>query len=492
VRPNYEQHAFFIPAATITEAISRIFALTGAQPQTRGEKRALVALRDALDLDIDIVRTNAVLGERLAAALGVEWRPAVHTILNKVTLAGLNTLLEGATEAYHRGSLEQVAKPTPSTLVGPGWAAFNPAVSKIEAVTRIAGLTGAPHEWLGPGSKEHKSVLTNLADRLLPSGVLDRSSKTRLARALAREFGVEWSDSCASTGETISLDGLNTILAGAERRLGRLGTTAAEMLATPEAEGKALAAALNDGWEAQPWDGRKCIDWMQKEAVRGFNENEWQGWYFEARGRQILNAAFPPSIRPVRVRYCNTPFDYSLNYVWDLKAHTEEHVFPVAGRRRRGMASVILNEEQAIRECVADQGLGFLVLSGAALMDEDLAFVTWHRSFKLAQGGRSAPSNSGKSRMRKVAFTPLHVEGFWIANTPSLDAAVAAGQLRVMGHGFRQAPKVEGGVGAKRGAKFAMHVPWAREGQIRVVGARPLVALQIAKRAWEYQAESLE
>jgi DNA ligase (NAD+) len=471
VSSTYDDQDFFIPAATMTEAISRIFGLTGVQPQTRGEKRALIALRDALDLDVDVVRTNAVLGERLAEALGVEWRPAEHTILNKVTIAGLNTLLAGATEAYRRGSLEQVAKPTPSTLVGPGWDSFNPAVSKVEAITRIAGLTGAPDEWLGPGSKEHKSVLTNLADRLLPSLGLDRSSKTRLGRALAREFGVAWSDSCASTGETISLEGLNTILAGAERRLGRLGATAAEMLTTPEAEGKALTAALNDGWKAQPWDGRKSIDWMQKQAVRGPNENEWQGWYFEARGREILNAAFPPSLKPVRVRYANTTFDYSLNWVWDLKAHTEEQDFPLAGRRPRARPNMILNDEQAIRDCIADQGLGFLVLCGTALMDEDLAFVTWHRTFKAAQGIRSAASNSGTSRMRKVAFTPRHVEAFWIANTPALDAAVAAGQLKVKPQG-RQAPKVEGGDGEQRGDKFAMHVPKARNG------------LQVAKRDW--------
>jgi hypothetical protein len=472
---TFVEQQFFIPAVTTTEAISRIFALTGAQPQTRGEKRALIALRDALGLNVDVVRTNAVLGERLADALGVEWRPAEHTILNKVTLAGLNTLLEGASEAYHRGSLQRVAGPTPTTLVGPGWAAFNPAVSKIEAVARIAGLTGAPDEWLGPGSKEHKSVLTNLADRLLPRAELDRSSKTRLARALAQEFDLVWSDSCYSTGETISLEGLNTILAGAERRMGRLGTTAAEMLATPEAEGKALAAALNDGWKAHPWDGRRSIEWMRNQGVRGANENEWQGWYFEARGREILNAAFPASPKPVRGRYGNTTFDYSLNYVWDLKAHTEEQVFPLTRRRARARPSMILNDAQAIRECVDDQGLGFLVLGGRAVMDEDLAFVTWHRSFKAAQGIRSAPSNSGESRMRKAAFSPLHVEAFWIANTLELDAAVAAGQLTILPQG-RQAPRADGGQGAERRDKFAMHVPQARKG------------LQVARRDWEDRA----
>jgi hypothetical protein len=464
---------FFIPAETTLEAISRIFALTGGQPRGRGEKRALVALRDALRLDIDVVRTNAVLGRSLATALDVEWIHEMHTSRNKVNLYGLNVLLEGATEAYQRGSLAQVSQRVPATLTGPTWSAFRPAVSKIEAVTRIAGLTGAPAEWLGPGSKEHKSVLLNLAEALFPTEVLDRSSKTRLGRSLAGKLDMIWTDDCYSTGETISLDGLNTVLAGTERHLGRLGSTAAALLADPTAEGNALAAALNDGWRAEPWDGRRSIEWMQKQDARGHNDNEWQGWYFEARGRDILNAAFSPKAAPVRARYANTTFDYSLNYVWDLKAHTEEQVFSATGRRVATRPGMILNDEEAIRACVEEQGLGFLVVGGSALMDEDLHFVTWHRAFKAAQGIRTAPSNSGRSRPRKAAFSPLHIEAFWLANTPALDAAIAAGQLAARPQGS-QAPREEGVRGADRRDKFHMHVNRARNG------------LRVARRNWEY------
>ena len=159
---------FFIPAETTGEAIARIFSLTGAPQQSRGEKRALVALRDALGLAIDVVRTNDVMGERLARQLDVEWDQDRFTVRNKVNLAGLNALLEGAYDAFREGSLQRLEGELPATLSGPAWASFKPAVSKIEAVTRIARLTDSPEEWLGPGSKEHKSVLTNLADRLLP------------------------------------------------------------------------------------------------------------------------------------------------------------------------------------------------------------------------------------------------------------------------------------------------------------------------------------
>ena len=90
---------FFIPAETEAEAIERIYSLTGrSNAGTRGEKRALVALRDALQLDIDIVRTNVVLGQVLAGALDIYWDPHRYVERNTVTLDGLNALLEGATE----------------------------------------------------------------------------------------------------------------------------------------------------------------------------------------------------------------------------------------------------------------------------------------------------------------------------------------------------------------------------------------------------------
>lgn len=475
--PTSHDRQFFIPAETTGEAIARIFSLTGARHQSRGEKRALVALRDAVGLDVDVVRTNAVMGAHLAQKLDIAWMPDAHTVRNKVTLAGLNALLEGATEAYQAGALARLAADAPLGLTGPGWSAFQPAVSKIEAVTRIARLVDAPEEWLGPGSKEHKSVLTNLADRLLPDSELDRTSKTRLGRDLANALDVVWTDRCYSTGETISLEGLNLILAGAERRLGRLGTTAADLLASPEAEGAALAAALTDGWRAEPWDGRTCVEWLAASGARGANENEWQGWYFEARGREVLNAAFAPSKTPPQTRFGNTVFDYALNHVWDLKAHTQEQVGAdgVVGPGRGG--TPILNDERAMRDCVASQGLGFLVLSGRAQMDDDGEFVTWHRAYKEAQGKKAAPSNSGVSRARKSAFLPLQVEAFWIGSTIELDAAVASGSLAVRSIG-RQPPKVVGGSGTARADKFQMNLGRARD------------ELLVSRREWTYRSSS--
>lgn len=462
--------SLFLPADSVPEAIERIYALTGRSPDdSRGEKRALVALRDALGLDVDVVRTNAVLGSALAQVLDVEWDARRHTERNKVTLDGLNALLEGATHARRVGSLRKLRDAAPAELTGPDWAAFRPARSKIEAVTRIAALTRAPKEWLGPGGKEHKSVLTNLADRAFPDVDLNRSSKTKLAASLAREMGVPWTARCESTGETISLTGLNMILAGAERHLGLLGTEVSDALRTPEDEGDALAAALLAQLPPR-WEGRAAVKWLADRGLRGAHDNEWQGFYGEERAKIALASAFTPRDSPPRVRYGNTPFDYALNYVWDIKVHTESQVF--GHRETKGKNDTLLNDERAIRACVEEQGLGFLIVNGAAEMDVTGNFVAWHRAFKLSRTGRPpAASNSGKSRTRKAAFTPLHVESFWVPNSEALDAAILAGALSVKPIG-RQAPKALGGAGAARADKFEMRMRQAR------------TAMRVARYKW--------
>ena len=64
-------------------------------------------------------------------------------------------------------------------------------------------------------------MLLNPAHSLFPDQQLDESSKTKLGRSLADELGVPWTDTSYSTGYSISLEGLNLILAGAERQARR-------------------------------------------------------------------------------------------------------------------------------------------------------------------------------------------------------------------------------------------------------------------------------
>ena len=139
---------------------------------------------------------------------------------------------------------------------------FTPAQSKIEAVNRISALTDSGPEWLGPGSKEHKTRPHQPRPRNSSPTSTPSLSKTKLGAAIAVAMDAPWSDACESTGETISLIGLNTLLAGAELHLGLLGVDRAALFGTPEDEGTALAAALMDAWRAsvQP-DGGKRVVW---------------------------------------------------------------------------------------------------------------------------------------------------------------------------------------------------------------------------------------
>ena len=129
----------FSPALSVSEACTRIFSLTGASEQTaRGEKRAIVALRDALSLDIDTTRTNADMGLKIAESLGIAWKPDYET-RTKVNLLGLNALLNGAFKAYQKGALKDLASNKPIGLASSHWQKFQPANSKIEAVNRTSG-----------------------------------------------------------------------------------------------------------------------------------------------------------------------------------------------------------------------------------------------------------------------------------------------------------------------------------------------------------------
>ena len=461
----------FLPAETVDEASLRLLALAGGGGGTRGPKRALIALRDSLGLSVEVTSTNAVLGEKLAEAMGVPWTASEFVVRSSLTLEGLNTLLRGATEAFKCGDLSPVPPPSPTVFFGREWADFVPARTKLEAVNRIAALTGAPSEWLGPGGKEHRSVLDNLAARALPRSALDRSSKTRLARSIAEAFGVQWTDRCHSTGETISLEGLNTLLAGAERHLKARNGEGVYGPSSPEREATLLLAALRSAWDGSVVDGRSAVEWLVQRNVRGAFDNEWQGFYFEQQAREVIAASVSPSLSQPRVRFGNTTFDLARKYVWEFKTHTSEKFMPESRILTAQGGGVILNDEGAMQSCVKEQGLGVIVLSGRAVMDEDGAFVAWHRDLKEQNGRRPARSNSGHSRQRKAAFVPLRLEAFWIASDASLVDSMSIGLLAKHSQG-RQAPRGDGESGAPRASKLRLDLGQARE------------SLLVASQAW--------
>lgn len=75
-------------------------------------------------------------------------------------------------------------------------------------------LGNAVVEPLGPGSKEKKSALVALG-RYAGLELQDVPSKIECGRRIGEKLGVDWTDDCWSTGDTITLTGLNRLVDGA-------------------------------------------------------------------------------------------------------------------------------------------------------------------------------------------------------------------------------------------------------------------------------------
>jgi len=449
----------FNPAESLPEAAARMFALSRAvHVGTRGPKRALVALAEGLGLDVDLAEVNAVLGSRIANELGVPWRPGRDYVELQITLTGMNSLLRGATDNLARLARQRRVADASAAEVLLTFPDFRPARDKQEAVNRMCDLAEVPHDKLGPGGKEHTSTLRSLALRLAPQLLDAPLTKQQLAAALCDEFRVPWLASAGSTGASITLDGLNLILAGAERQVRFVSAG----WATAHAEGAALVEALRRELPGR-WDGRASILEMRDAGSTQWRQMEWAGFYFEEKVREILNEAYPtPPVGGPRVRFGNTVFDYaSPTRVWDAKAHTAMRSLRPDGEPYRDSADAVswLNDARAMRECVELQGLGFLVAEGLSRLDVTGEFKQWHKALATGDGKkvREYTASTGRSRARKAAFTLLELRALWIEDLVDLQAAVLAGWLR-------QKPQPNwGGTVARNDkfqARFADAGPW--------------------------------
>lgn len=433
----------------MSEAEARIGSLVGGVvSETRGPKRTLRALAEVLGLAVPLHVTNGSLGGEIADALGVAWPDVAVTDTGQVTLEGLNHLLEATSDHFLSRPVAQMSA-RPPQFAGREWSWFTPARSKIEAVNRISQLTGSGPEVLGPGGKERKSVFENLAIRA-DLGLDIALSKVDLGEALARRFGVVWTETCASTGYTITLEGLNVVLAGAERLLRGAERSGPD----PVGEARMLVSLLAAEFAEGSWDGRSAVIEMRDDGYSQWRQMEWPGFYFEYRGLRALHSGMGAPPRPqARQTYGATVFDYSHHFVWDMKAHTHAvRLFPSGGVGPGGGVAP-LNDQEAIALCAEEQGFGLLVMSGRALLDESREFDNWHRAVtqpevRRSRGARVEPAFS---RARKKAFTPLSVSAYRWENTFELQSAVATGALRVMAQG-RQAS------GAPRRPKYMLRL----------------------------------
>lgn len=273
---------------------------------------------------------------------------------------------------------------------------FLPAKNKLEAVVRISNLTNSGPEILGPGSKEHKSVLVNLANGLKID--FDESlTKQKLARHIAESLDGCWDVSFESAGQTITLSGLNLLLELASIKIDRDDLSFHDPAADTSLDNElALIAEVLKVNTPINMDGKKCIQEMKDLEDSRANQVQWQGFYFEMKAETALTAQLGGG----RAKRFNTVFDYVRNFTWDLKAHSS------VNEEGKVSSTILLNDCIAVDDAIQDGGIGFIILTGTPTYDRE--FTKWHKVMR--GGGSGEPKRTLKSHFRAERLDIFFVE----------------------------------------------------------------------------------
>lgn len=288
---------------------------------------------------------------------------------------------------------------------------FIPARNKLEAVVRISALTSSGPETLGPGSKERKSVFENLAKGLhLPFAKSD--TKQILGKKIVEHLGGNWSHSCESRGQTITLHGLNLVLKLAEHHFLNASTTQPIKCTCSSLQQEVNAIKRSSALAApKVMDGKKCVLYM-KNAGGKWRLTEWHGEYFEMK----LFAELVNSVGGGKRKFYNTTFDYACLHTWDIKVAT----------LGSGKSKVhYLNDEKATNAAISNGGMGLIILSGDS--KRSLAFAQWHKNLR---------GQSGQPRKQLTeTFIPRKLFIFFIRDQKSLQSALSCGALKIQKQG---------------------------------------------------------
>jgi hypothetical protein len=358
---------------------------------------------------------------------------------------------------------------------------FLPARNKLEAVNRLSRLTNSGTESLGPGSKERKSVLVNLALGL--SIEFSRSdSKQALAATIAKSLGIPWLARYESAGQTITLEGLNALLDAAEWRVARnsslsstnfdsgdmplfedspeitvknpIGEYQQEIVpvqpakvAIPE-DIHSLKAALSPTQEADlilailkgkiptTFVGTKCVTEMKEAEYSNWKQTEWQGFYFEMKAFALLVS----NIGGKRKRVLSTEFDYFRDHLWDLKAHS------IQNAKGSKSSVAILNDKDSIDEALKQAGIGFIILNGIPTYSR--TFTLWHKAFRGQTGD--------PIKNLKESFRNQSIQIFWLESTAALESAINGKIFSIFNQGVQPD-------GSPRKPKYSINVEKAEK-----------------------------
>ena len=320
---------------------------------------------------------------------------------------------------------------------------FIPARNKLEAVARISNLTNSGPEVLGPGSKERKSVLINLAQGLhIPVDPDD--TKQDLGKKISNKLGVVWSTDCESVGQTITLKGLNLLLENASKHLTLYRNKNTDN--TIENETRLISDVVVKH-TPRNMDGVDAIKEMKDAEFPKWSLTEWQGLYFEFKVRpQLINTL---GGEPKKIG--RTEFDYVLTFPWDMKVHSS---LSQDGTKSGGGCQ--LNDGFSMEKAINEFGLGLMILSG--IPTYDLEFTRWFKEF------RQSKSKTEPQRLLKKQFLPEKVDFYFIPNSDRFSEALAKKEMTV----FKQGPQQSGQV---RNYKYSLNMKKAESTDLLLYSA---------------------
>lgn len=321
---------------------------------------------------------------------------------------------------------------------------FIPAKNKLEAVARISSLTNSGPETLGPGSKERKSVVLNLA-RGLDLNIDESYTKQEIAAYIAEKLGFKWKKEFESVGQTITLKGLNTLLEASVEVLTLKNTfKPSEIEISLNDELKRISEVVIET-TPRHMDGVRAITEMKEAEFSYWRSTEWQGFYFEFKVRPELIMRLGGGPKKIGA----TSFDYALQRTWDMKVHS---TFTRHGKKSN--LNCALNDAESMQLAAAEGGFGLMILSGEPIYDWN--FTRWHKKF------RSNSEEEPKKALKK-SFESKRIDFFYIPTLSRLEEALNSGELALFKQGRQP-------TGEARKFKYSLNLNKSLNSDLHILG----------------------
>jgi hypothetical protein len=322
---------------------------------------------------------------------------------------------------------------------------FIEARNKLEAVARISQLTQSGPETLGPGSKERKSVVVNLAQGL-GLEVDGTNTKQEIAEAIANSFGQEWLAEYESVGQTLTLKGLNVLLKAASNHFSLVESGIQSLIEmSVEQELDKISKVVIDK-APRHMNGVSAIIEMKDAEFSQWRATEWQGFYFEFKVRPELINALGGGPKKIG----STSFDYALQRTWDMKVHST-----VTKDGKKSGSNCLLNDALSMNQAAEEGGVGLIILSGIPTYDWE--FTRWHKKFRSG-------SNEEPKKPLKKEFESERIDFLFIPTRDRLEKAIKNGELVFFKQGHQPS-------GEARKIKYSLNLKKALDSDLHLKGA---------------------